>query len=119
MKEVERKAARVRIIFLEECCTSTGCYAPTALSRFRSHRSLMVHPAPRMINAPVPKRRMYFRGTDGGTLSAYDAMVIDQANEQLEMVGNHTHITRIEEAAERTHCRDRIAKGFRWACQCE
>lgn len=55
-------------------------YAPTALSRFRSHRSLMVHPAPRMINAPVPKRRIYFRGTDGGTFSAYDAMVIDQAN---------------------------------------
>ena len=33
-----------------------------------------------MINAPVPKRRIYFRGTEGGTLSAYDAMVIDQAN---------------------------------------
>lgn len=40
----------------------------------------MVHPAPRMINAPVPKRTMYFRGTDGGALSANEAMVIDQAN---------------------------------------
>jgi hypothetical protein len=69
-----------------------------------------------MINAPVPKRRMYFRGTDGGTLSAYDAMVIDQANKQLGMVGNHTLS---EEAEEWTHCRDRIVKGFRWACQCE
>jgi hypothetical protein len=53
--------------------------APTALSRFLSQRSLIVHPAPRMINAPVPKSAMYFRGTDGGASSAYEAMVIDQA----------------------------------------
>jgi hypothetical protein len=53
------------------------------LSRFRSHRSLMVHPAPRMINAPVPNRMVYFRGTDGGALSAYEAMVIDQANNAM------------------------------------
>lgn len=58
----------------------------------------MVHPAPRMINAPVPKRRMYFRGTTGGTLSAYDAMVIDQANNNSELVGTPTSP---EEAAER------------------
>jgi hypothetical protein len=31
-----------------------------------------------MINAPVPNRAMYFRGTDGGALSANEAMVIDQ-----------------------------------------
>ena len=43
---------------------------PTALSRFRSHRSLIVHPAPRIIRAPVPNRAMYVRGTDGGALSA-------------------------------------------------
>ena len=71
--------------------------APTALSRFRSHRSLIMHPAPRMINAPVPKRRMYFRGTDGGTLCAYDAMVIDQANNNSEWLDP----TLPEEAAER------------------
>ncbi len=53
--------------------------APTALSRFLSQRSLIVHPAPRIINAPVPKSAMYFRGTDGGASSAYEAMVIDQA----------------------------------------
>ena len=52
---------------------------PTAVSKFRSHRSLMVHPAPRIIKAPVPNRVMYVRGTDGGALSAYEAMVIDQA----------------------------------------
>lgn len=52
---------------------------PTAVSKFRSHRSLIVHPAPRIINAPVPNRVMYVRGTDGGALSAYEAMVIDQA----------------------------------------
>lgn len=43
----------------------------------------MVHPAPRMINAPVPNRMVYFRGTDGGALSAYEAMVIDQANNAM------------------------------------
>lgn len=52
---------------------------PTALSRFRSHRSLIVHPAPRITRAPVPNRAMYVRGTDGGALSAYEAMVMDQA----------------------------------------
>ena len=56
-----------------------GACAPTALSKFRSHRSLMVHPAPRMMNAPAPNRAMYFRGTDGGALCANEAMVIDQA----------------------------------------
>ena len=71
--------------------------APTALSRFRSHRSLIVHPAPRMINAPVPKRKMYFRGTDGGTLCAYVAMVIDQANNNSDWLD----LTLPEEAAER------------------
>ena len=40
----------------------------------------MMHPAPRMISAPVPNRRVYFSGTDGGALSANEAMVIDQTN---------------------------------------
>jgi len=40
---------------------------------------LIVHPAPRIIRAPVPNRAMYVRGTDGGALTAYEAMVMDQA----------------------------------------
>ena len=43
---------------------------PTALSSLRSHRSFIVHPAPRIINAPMPKRLMNVRGTLGGALSA-------------------------------------------------
>ena len=61
-------------------------YVPTALSRFRSHKSLMVHPAPRIIRAPVPNRMVYFRGMDGGALDAYEAMVIDQAINSVGMV---------------------------------
>ena len=51
----------------------------------------MVHPAPRMMSAPVPNRSMYFSGTDGGALSAYEAIVIDQAarNFAIAMVSPH------------------------------
>jgi len=80
----------------------------------------MVHPAPRMINAPVPKSRMYFRGTGAGALSAYEAIVIDQANNNNSDSWLHwtpPHMTRSSRG--KTHCRDRIIKRFRWACQRE
>ena len=57
----------------------TGRDSPTPLSRFRSHISLIVHPAPRMTNAPTPKRLRYIRGVVIGRPSAYEAIVIDQA----------------------------------------
>jgi hypothetical protein len=79
--------------------------SPIAVSKFRSHRSLMVHPAPRMIKAPVPNRVMYVRGTDGGALSAYEAMVIDQAVGGSEIYDN-------KGAKETTYCMDRIIKEY-------
>ena len=56
-----------------------GRGSPTPLSKFRSHISLIVHPAPRITNAPIPKRLRYVKGVVTGRLSAYDAIVIDQA----------------------------------------
>ena len=44
--------------------------APTALSRFLSHMSLIVQPAPRMTSAPRPNRLMYVSGAVYGSSSA-------------------------------------------------
>ena len=52
---------------------------PTALSRFLSHISLIVHPAPRIISAPAPKSPRYVKGVDMGVSRAKAAIVIDQA----------------------------------------
>ena len=41
--------------------------------------SLMVHPAPLMMNAPIPNRLRYVKGVVIGRLSVYEAIVIDQA----------------------------------------
>jgi hypothetical protein len=82
--------------------------SPTAVSKFRSHRSLMVHPAPRIIKAPVPNRVMYVRGTDGGALRAYEAIVIDQAVEGSGRLRG-TYVTN---ELETTHCMGRIIKEF-------
>lgn len=63
------------------------------------------------MNAPAPKRAMYFRGTDGGTLCANEAMVIDQANNGYKETNSQKNLRE-------THCMDKIIKGFQWACQC-
>ncbi len=45
-----------------------------------------------MMSAPVPNRRMYLNGTDGGALRAYEDMVIDQAVKEklaIVMLGPH------------------------------
>lgn len=45
-------------------------YAPTLLSRFLSHMSLIVHPAPRITSAPMPNRLRYVSGTVRGVCRA-------------------------------------------------
>jgi len=66
-------------IILNRVFGRAGEDSPTPLSKFRSHMSLIVHPAPRITNAPTPKRLKYARGVVIGRLSAYEAIVIDQA----------------------------------------
>lgn len=41
----------------------------------------MVHPAPRITSAPSPKRLIYVKGVVYGACRAYEAIVIDQAEE--------------------------------------
>lgn len=76
-----REGARTRA-----CCegvsragASAQNHAPTALSRFRSHMSLIVQPAPRMTSAPRPKSAVAASGAVYGSCSAWAAMVIDHA----------------------------------------
>ena len=57
---------------------------------------------------------MYVRGTVGGALSAYEAMVMDQAT------GTHVVVVlTMGREARQTHCKDKITKEFQWACQFE
>jgi len=56
-----------------------GRHVPTPLSKFRSHISLIVHPAPRMTNAPMPNKVRYVKGVVMGRCNAVEAIVIDQA----------------------------------------
>ena len=49
------------------------------MSKSRSAISFIVHPADRMISAPIPKRLMYVKGVVNGACTAYEAIVIDQA----------------------------------------
>ena len=98
-------------------------YVPTALSRFRSQRSLIVQPAPRMMSAPVPNRSVYLSGTDGGALSAYEAIVIDQAVCLFCGVRDRdvsvTWTTQVGPGTEETYRKGRITKGTRWVYLCE
>jgi hypothetical protein len=53
--------------------------SPTDLSKFLSHMSLIVQPAPLITSAPIPHRLIYVKGTLGGRCRAYEAMAIDHA----------------------------------------
>ena len=54
-------------------------HVPTPLSKFLSHISLMVHPAPRITRAPSPNRLKYVNGVVNGVSKAYAAIVMDHA----------------------------------------
>lgn len=57
--------------------------APTDLSRFLSHISLMVQPAPLMMRAPTPNSPVYHKHSVSGAWDANEAIVIDQATHVL------------------------------------
>ena len=57
--------------------------SPMPLSIFRSHISSIVHPAPRMTNAPILKRVRYDNGVVIGRCNAQEATIIDQATTNI------------------------------------
>lgn len=75
-QEARSMSQRSRRVF---GCRTTSAGAPTCLSILRSHMSLIVHPAPRMSRAPVPKRAVYQMGVETGAAMSVEARMMDQA----------------------------------------
>jgi hypothetical protein len=63
----------------------------TRLSRFLSHRSLIVHPAPRITTAPTPKRPSMEKSWEGGRCACAEANVILHAIRQNSLVREEPH----------------------------
>lgn len=89
-----------------------GKGVPTPLSKFRSHISLIVHPAPRMTNAPIPNKVRYVKGVVMGRCNAVEAIVIDQATANPV---RHDSESRFLEKG--THCTGSTTGGCQLVCQ--